>query len=123
MLAFGDAVFEGALLEPSTRARMTAHATVVDGRKVEDALYTPPGSPPASLPPNVSEMGYGLGVNTWVQSKERFYSHAGAIDGFGSYFLHAPRTGTTIALLANTSQGTAELHEPIRRLLVRAPNG
>lgn len=122
ILAFGDAVFEGQLLQPETRSRMTAHAAVSDGRLVEEALYLPPGISPEVLPPEVTEMGYGLGINTWVQSEERFFSHAGLIDGFGSYFLHAPRTGTTVALLANTFQGTADLHELIRQILIKAPS-
>ncbi len=116
-LAFGDALFLGPLLEPQNKELMVSHATVADGRLVQDAMYVAPGDEPEPLPADTSELGYGLGINTWVQLGERFYSHAGLIDGFSSYFLHAPRTGITVSILANTFQGTGDLNEHARSLL------
>ena len=121
VLAFADALFLGPLLEPQNQARMVAHAKVRDGRPVGDAMYVAPGSSPEPQPPSTTEMGYGLGINTWVQAGERFYSHAGLIDGFSSYLVHAPRTGTTAVLLSNTFQGTAPLHQAVRQSMIDAP--
>ena len=121
LLAFGDALFLGPLLERRNLARMVAHATVDNGEPVERAMYVAPGTRPERHPPEVTEMGYGLGINTWVQSGERFYSHAGLIDGFGAYFVHAPRSRTTAVLLANTFQGTASIHESVRQRMINAP--
>ena len=116
-LAFSDALFLGPLLEADSKKRMFSHARVSDGRLVQDAMYTAPRAEPESMPPDTSELGYGLGINTWVQLGERFYSHAGLIDGFSSYLLHAPRTGVSVSILSNTFQGTAELNEHARTLL------
>lgn len=116
VLAFGDAVFLGPLLEDATRDRMVAHARVADGRLVQDAQYEGQGILAEQLSEDVTELGYGLGINTWVQWGERFYSHAGLIDGFASYFLHAPRTGLTFSVLTNTFAGTGELNQQARDL-------
>jgi D-alanyl-D-alanine carboxypeptidase len=120
-LAFSDALFLGPLLEAETKQRMLAHAKVRDGRLVQDAMYVAPGAEPEPMPENTSELGYGLGINTWVQLGERFYSHGGLIDGFSSYLLHAPRTGISVSILANTFQVTAELNEHARSLLRALP--
>ena len=120
LLAFGDALFLGPLLDTPTRTDMLAHARVADGRRVEDAMHHPEGVEPEPRPQDVSELGYGLGLNTWVQAGDRFYSHGGLIDGFGAYFLHAPRTGVTVAILSNATGGTSPLHEPIRQALIAA---
>ena len=68
----------------------------------------------------MTEFGYGLGINTWVQSGERFYSHSGLIDGFSAYLIHAPRTLTSVAVLSNTQDGTAAMGQLIRDLLIAA---
>lgn len=120
-LAFSDALFLGPLLEPDSKFRMLEHARVADGRRVQDAMYVAPGNQPEPLPDDTSELGYGLGINTWVQLGERFYSHAGAIDGFSSYLIHAPRTGISVSILSNTLHDTADLNEHARRLLRGLP--
>lgn len=120
-LAFGDALFLGQMLDPKSRVKMLEHARVADGRRVQDVTYVAPRAQAEEWPIDTSEMGYGLGINTWVQAGERFYSHAGLIDGFGSYFLHAPRKGITVSLLSNTFDGTSSLHEQVRRLLIGMP--
>lgn len=120
-LAFSDALFLGPLLEAESKKRMFSHARVSDGRLVQDAMYVAPGAEPEPMPQNTSELGYGLGINAWVQLGERFYSHAGLIDGFSSYLLHAPRTGISVSILSNTFQGTAELNEQVRSLLRALP--
>ncbi|MBL4870404.1 MAG: beta-lactamase family protein [Robiginitomaculum sp.] len=121
LLAFSDAVFHGHFLSSLSLAAMTSHATTTDDRPVGDALYVASGGVPEIHPPEVTEMGYGLGINTWVQSGERFYSHAGLIEGFGSYLIFAPRTQTTAVILSNSFRGTASLHEQLRELLIAAP--
>jgi len=120
-LAFGDALFLGPLLEPATKLKMFRHARVSDGRLVQDAMYDSPEAPAERPQSDTTELGYGLGINTWVQLGERFYSHGGLINGFTSYLLHAPRTGVTISILSNTFQGPGDLNEQARSLLRNLP--
>lgn len=120
VLAFSDALFHGMFLSAESLGEMTAHARVDDGKLVEDAAYQP--APPETNLPNVTEMGYGLGINTWVQSAERFYSHAGLIDGFGAYLVYSPRTRTTVAMMANITGGTSPLHQLARDILIAGPD-
>ncbi len=112
--SFSDALFTGRILSDESRRAMFAHAKLDDGRRVEDGLYVAPGAEPPQIFEDTQELGYGLGVNTWVQSGERFYSHAGLISGFGSYWIHAPRTGISAVILANTQGETNPVHEPLR---------
>ena len=112
--SFSDALFSGRLLKAESLRSMLAHAQLKDGRPVEDGLYVVPGATPPQSFADTQELGYGLGVNTWVQSGERFYSHAGLISGFGGYWIHAPRTKTSAIILANTQGGTNSLHEDLR---------
>ena len=122
MQSFSDALFGGILIKRSSLRRMVAHAKLKDGRPVEDGLYVAPGAPPPQSFDDTQELGYGLGVNTWVQSGERFYSHAGLISGFGSYWIHSPRTKTSAIILANTHGGTNPLHEDLRAGLRAIPS-
>ena len=55
------------------------------------------------------------------QAGERFYSRAGLLDGFSSYFIHAPRNQTTAVLLANIFPGRASIHQIDRKHLIDAP--
>ncbi len=120
LLAFSDALFHAQLLDQDGLARMTAHGRTEDGRLVQDAVFEGDGSTQGDWPEGTTEMGYGLGINTWVQHGERFFSHAGLIDGFTAYLLHAPRTRTTVALLSNAQQGTQPLHQPARDAMIAA---
>ena len=117
--SFSDALFTGQLLKKESLDMMLAHAKLEDGRPVEDGLYIAPGAEPPQVFEDTTELGYGLGVNTWVQSGERFYSHAGLISGFGSYWIHAPRTGISAVILTNTQGGTSPAHESVRSALRR----
>ncbi|MEL7110460.1 MAG: serine hydrolase domain-containing protein [Pseudomonadota bacterium] len=120
ILAFSDALFHGQLLSSSSLSDMVTQARVNDGRLVQDAMYDASDAPAEAWPQNTTEFGYGLGINTWVQSGERFYSHSGLIDGFSAYLIHAPRTQTTVAVLSNSQNGTAGFGQAIRDLLIAA---
>ncbi len=120
VLAFSDALFHGKLLSGPSFQKMVAHARVRDGRLVQDAMYDSPQAPAEPWPSEVTEFGYGLGINTWIQSGERFYSHAGLIDGFSAYLIHAPRTQTTVAVLSNAQDGTLSMRQTIRDTLIAA---
>jgi D-alanyl-D-alanine carboxypeptidase len=117
-LAFSDALFHARLLSAETLAEMTAHARTDTDEQVQDAVFEGDGSNAGGWPEGTTEMGYGLGVNTWVQHGERFFSHAGLIDGFTSYLVHAPRIQTTIALLSNGQAGTPPLHQMARDQMI-----
>ncbi len=120
ILAFSDALFHGKLLLDSSLSDMVTQARVSDGRFVQDAMYDAPDAPAETWPQNTTEFGYGLGINTWVQSGERFYSHSGLIDGFSAYLIHAPRTQTTVAVLSNSQNGSAGFGQAIRDILISA---
>ena len=120
VLAFSDALFHGKLLTAPSLQSMVAQARVNDGRLVQDVMYDSPQAPAEPWPEQVTEFGYGLGVNTWVQSGERFYSHSGLIDGFSAYLIHAPRTLSTVAILSNSQNGTSGFGQQIRDLLIAA---
>lgn len=120
ILAFSDALFHEKLLTRASSRKMFTHARVRDGRLVQDAMYDSPQAPAEDWPENVTEFGYGLGINTWVQSEERFYSHSGLIDGFSAYMIHAPRTRTTVAVLSNSQDGTSGFGQLIRDELIAA---
>ena len=120
VLAFSDALFHERLLTNASSRKMFAHARVQDGRLVQDAMYDSPQAPAEDWPQNVTEFGYGLGINTWVQSEERFYSHSGLIDGFSAYLIHAPRTQMTVAVLSNSQDGTSGFGQLIRDELIAA---
>lgn len=118
LLACSDAIFHGKVLSSDLRQQMFSHAMVADGRRVQEATYTGPESPAQTPIAGETEMGYGYGINTWVQYGERFYSHAGAIDGFAAYLVYSPRTLTSIAMLANTQGATTSLHQSARDVLI-----
>ncbi|MEZ4699967.1 MAG: serine hydrolase domain-containing protein [Rhodothermales bacterium] len=118
MLVWSRALFDGELVADSLLDEMTAYAHVRDGRPVYDAMYTPPGSPPASMPGYMQRSGYGLGFNLTDMFGEPVVWHSGGMPGFNAIWVYIPASRTSLILVANTDNGAVPAFEEIVRALV-----
>jgi len=85
---YDRALFGGALLRPASLAEMLKPAVLEDG--------------------TVIPYGFGWSVKTDEATGERLYAHSGNWLGFTSYYLHFPKDGLAVVILANGSDVDAE---------------
>ncbi len=119
LLAWSEALFDGRIIGHALVDRMTAYATVTDGRPVYEAVYVPEGMTAPAWPDHMRRNGYGLGVSRSEMYGQTVIWHSGGMPGFNAIWAHLPDLDATIVVLSNTENGAVPVFEQAVRLLTR----